>query len=209
MADAEKRDFQGAVQQLVDQLDLAVRRLEEVVNRVDRLAQDRVNHLNAKAEGLVDRADQRVTAKISEVEGAALRIVGEAARGAADSVREVRDGIQEAIRQVSGEVQAVVDRARTVLWIAVGSAALLAVFAFLLFYVDRAEDRPSYDREGTLLFAGLIFAAAPSALAAAVAWKRRAIPPAERPTNVFAILTWVGLGLLALTAAILYVRPLF
>ena len=197
------------MQQLVDQLDRAVRHLEEVVDRVDRLAQDRVDHLNAKAEGLVDRADQRVTTKISEVEGAALRIVGEAARGASDSVREVRDGIQGTIRQASSEVQAVIDRARSVLWIAVGSVALLAVFAFVLFYIDRAEDRPSYNREGMLLFAGLIFAAAPSALAAAAAWKRRATPRAERPTNVFAVLTWVGLGLLALTAVILYARPLF
>jgi len=209
VAEPEKRDFQEAVRQLVDQLDRAVRRLEEVVDRVDRLAQDRVDHLNAKAEGLVDRADQRVTSKISEVEGAVLRIVGGAARSAAESVREVREGVEGTIRQVSKEVQTVIDRARSILWIAVGSVALLAVFAFVLFYVDRAEDRPTYSPGGVMLFAGLVLGAAPAALAAVAAWKARATPRENRPTNVFAILTWVGLGLLALTAVIVYVRPMF
>jgi len=207
MPEPEKRDFQEAVRQLVDQLDRAVRRLEEIVERIDRLAADRVDHANAKIEGLVDRADQRVTGKISEVEGAALRIVGEAVRGAVDSIREVRDTIQGTLRQVSHEVQAVVDRGRTLVWIAVGSLAFLAVFAFLLFYIDRAEDRPSYDAEGVLLFAAIVFVAAPAALWSVTALKFRALAPEARPTNVFRILTMVGIGLASLTAMILYVRP--
>jgi hypothetical protein len=231
----KKKDLEEMLRELVEHLDQAVTRMEQALDRVDRMLEETVSRIERLSHGLVDDADRKVTGKIGEVETSALKMVAESVKGAGEVVKHGIEGAQATVRRVSHEVQAVIDRAYTVLWTAIGALALLCVFAFILFYVDRAEDRPTYQAEGVMLFTGLIFIAAPIlawVISAGVRTARNARRDAadkqvhghgplgfvdylfgflyvrERVPNVFGVLALLGVGLTIVVAIILYSRQL-
>lgn len=207
-----------------DRIQELIRRMDEAIKNLDALAARRIDEAAKRSDALLESADRKASEKLDQVQAAALEIVRETTRGASGVIREA-----------AGEARRTVRRASDVAWTAVGALSLLAVFAFTLFYIDRAEDRESFQAAGILAFACLALTVAPALLwvgsAGVRAWRnaRRALAERERRFDhdlgfvdylfgflyvkdrvpgPFGALALFGAALTAATALVLYARAL-